>query len=90
MNVVPARWMGPDDWKHGEKEPSTGDLKDVRWTDSGLVVQCVVSSPKSTMGSTVWVHIRNEEVEWLMKELRQVAIERRNVTIREMEARHKV
>lgn len=68
MNVVPRRWL------------HTGELKPLGWYGDaeGIFVECEAVQPPSAAGRTVYVHIRNEEVEWLMKELRDVAIARRS------------
>ena len=66
MNVVPRRWH-------------TEDLKPTIWyaEAEGIIIECEAVSPPSSVGKTVYVHIRGEEVETMLKELRDVAIARR-------------
>lgn len=68
MNCIPKRWA------------HTGDLKSLGWygDSEGIFMECEIVQPPSSSGRTIYVHIRGEEVEWLLKELRDVAIARRS------------
>lgn len=70
MRAVPKRWWHADD----------APLKALSWLPnaSGLVIECEVTQPESSVGRTVYVSIEGEDVEHFMKELRRVAIERRS------------
>lgn len=46
--------------------------------DDGFGIICDVVEPKSSRGRKMVVWFRGEEVEWIMKIAREVAIERRN------------
>lgn len=83
MDAVPARYFrqtlgdilagNPVDlWTH------TGELESpIRYVTDGLILKCELADPPSMRGRKVKVWITGEEVEWLLKELRNVAIERR-------------
>lgn len=76
MNVQPKHW-GPD------KRPSSA-----MWHADGLgvVIECEVLSPASMTNRTVYVHLMGEDVEFYLKELRDLAIARRQTPMSEAEA----
>lgn len=85
MNAVPKRWST---WTEIELlgrregrpvESDLGNLRPINWHPGaeGIIIDCEIVQPPSMVGRTVSVHIRGEEVEWLLKELRDVAIARR-------------
>lgn len=71
MNAVPARWSAAE---------GDGALKMVNWymDAEGIIIECDVVQPPSMVGRTVHVHVRGDEIEWLLKEVRDVAIARRS------------
>lgn len=78
MNAVPKRWMNWDDI--GTDGLPTGEIKWPGWLpdNEGITIECVISDPPSMKGRTVHVFLRGDEVEYYMKELRDVAMARRN------------
>ena len=73
----------PTFWDQGDDD----DLFSTVWLPKaeGIIVRCELAEPKSVRGRNVDVYIRGTEVEWLLKELREVAIERRSQTIQQTE-----
>jgi hypothetical protein len=73
VNAVPARWPWAD-------QDDTEDMKPIGWHPgaSGIYFECEIVQPPSSKGRRVTVHIRDDEVLWLMKELKDVSIARRS------------
>lgn len=69
----------PTMWDQGDDD----DLFTTVWLPDaeGIIIRCEMAEPKSSRGRSVDVYIRGTEVEWLLKELREVAIERRKQPI---------
>ena len=68
MRARPARHR----WS-GEPKP-VQRMKDTK----GIVVECDVIYPESSKGRQVYVFISGDEVVWLMKELKKVALAQRS------------
>lgn len=67
MNAIPKRYL------------STGELKPTLPSDqNSVVIECEVVQPPSMEGRTIYVHLRDEEIEHFLKEFRDAAISRRS------------
>jgi hypothetical protein len=65
-----------------------GDLKSLIYgtgpdNEDAVIIQCDIVRPPSMVGRSISLWLRGEEIEWLMKLLREEAIRRRSSTIQE-------